>query len=515
MECAGEDRVFLFWWTRLMPGSAEKNIDFGADLGTALKKKVFFLFGFSLVIHVLTAYFSVGFFSWDEHYQTLEFLSPRLGRGSVADLPWEYHSAVRPWIQPAFYYSVIEGLRLIGIENASVWAFFCRLVSAVLSWSALLGLTLCSFKWFQNPKSRLMALYLATTLCFLPFIDVRTSSENMSAALFFLGISAFFLLSWKKALVAGLLMGLAVQFRYQTVFMVLGFLGFLFFQKREKRSCAPETAAIVAMVAMTSAFGVWVDSWGYGSLTFVPWNYFHVNLIEGKADWFSRDPVWFYLTHYLELMPPVGALALFAVILGWIRRPTHVLTWVTLPSFLIHCLITHKEVRFLFPLIPATPFLIVMGLESFSETGVQNLWKWARWILLPANGVLLLVFVLKPAYSPFQLYGYVGSHPEIREIVYRDENPFVQIRALETRFYRPPELAVTHIGSYLEMSEKLSHSKSFWLFEGSSTLPPAAGALQGWCELKYSAFPQWLNRLDFIPGIRFANRRSLFFCAAP
>ncbi len=481
-----------------------------ADEFDRLKSLLIKAFGIALIVYLLTAVFSVGFFSWDEHYQTLEFLSPRLGRGSVADLPWEYSQAVRPWFQPGLYYLVISLLRSLGVENAAHWALSLRILSALLSWGTLVALTVVSFRWLKSESSRKVAIVLAAFLCFLPFVGVRTSSENLSACAFFLGLSSYFLAKkpW-NVLLAGALMGAAIQFRYQDAVMVLGFLGYLFYSKDR-----PAIVSFLSALVCVTLLGVVVDAWGYGRWTFVPFNYFHANIVEGRANAFSRDPLWFYLVRYSELMPPIGALAFLAVIAGWLRKPLHVLTWVTLPFFVVHCLITHKEVRFLFPLLPAVPFLITLGLEGLSESKLRRTRRSVRWVLVPANFVLLVIFMFKPAYSPFLLYNFVEAHPEIRQIYYTDEDPFVQIRSLQTAFFRPPGMQSRKLMGFEAVNETLRTQKEVWLFEGGASLPAEAGALKDECKLQFSAFPSWLNTLNFIPGIRYANRRSLFLCRA-
>ena len=483
------------------------------------RRQLLWFFGISLLFHLITAVFSVGFYSWDEHFQTFEFLSPRLGRGSISALPWEYAQAARPWLQPLLYYGVIRFLRELGVQNAAVWSAAIRVLSGLASWSALLLLCICSFRWFSSVTSRRAVLAMAALLCFLPFLDVRTSSENLSAAAFFIGLASYLLIEkpGRRVLVAGLLMGLSIQFRYQSAFMVLGFMAFLAFSEKKGR----ELLGLVAMIALVSCAGILIDSWGYGHWCFVPWNYFRVNLIEGKANAFSRDPIWFYFARYPELVPPFGALCFLGVIAGWIRRPRHVLTWVTLPAFVVSSLITHKETRFLFPLVPAVPFLVGFALESISQARLRHAWRTLRWVLVPANSLLLIVLAVKPAYSPFLLYGFIGSNPGIHRIMYRDENPFVQIRALQTNFYKPPGLALEQVPTYSGLNAELSRDGRFWLFEGDSSLPPEAGALRQHCQLRFSAFPIWLNALAStplapilrLPGIRFANRRSLFFCS--
>src|SRR6185312_4319349 len=104
-----------------------------------------------------------------------------------------------------------------------------------------------------------------------------------------LGLGAFFLSEgpWNWIL-AGILMGAAIQFRYQDALMVAGFLGYLLYTGDRRGAIR-----MVLLLLLMTGLGVCIDSWGYGRWTFVPYNYFRANILEGRANDFSRDPIWF------------------------------------------------------------------------------------------------------------------------------------------------------------------------------------------------------------------------------
>jgi len=49
----------------------------------------------ALLIYVVTAYFSKGYYHADEHYQVIEFAGLKTGTHSGSDLAWEYRENSR------------------------------------------------------------------------------------------------------------------------------------------------------------------------------------------------------------------------------------------------------------------------------------------------------------------------------------------------------------------------------------------------------------------------------------
>ena len=72
-----------------------------------------------LVLHLVSAFFSIGFYSDDEHFQILEPVAHLMGLNNVIiDDPtgyyweWESWARIRPWLQPYIYYYFISFLKI-------------------------------------------------------------------------------------------------------------------------------------------------------------------------------------------------------------------------------------------------------------------------------------------------------------------------------------------------------------------------------------------------------------------
>ena len=70
-----------------------------------------------LTLHLVSVYFSIGFYSDDEHFQILEPIAYLLGLNDkvINDLEgfyweWQNDKRMRPWLQPVLFYHLIKML---------------------------------------------------------------------------------------------------------------------------------------------------------------------------------------------------------------------------------------------------------------------------------------------------------------------------------------------------------------------------------------------------------------------
>ncbi|MEI8346961.1 MAG: hypothetical protein WCG27_05815, partial [Pseudomonadota bacterium] len=126
------------------------------------------LMGISLLIHVVAAYFSIGYHQLDEHFQILEFVNFKLGGVIPGEMAWEYHKKIRPWIQPFFYYGLTKSMLLAGIKDHFIWVRVYQLFTSVICWLSLLPLALLSYKYCQANYRR-YALCVLTFIWFFPY----------------------------------------------------------------------------------------------------------------------------------------------------------------------------------------------------------------------------------------------------------------------------------------------------------------------------------------------------------
>lgn len=413
----------------------------------------------SLAFIIATAYTSYGFYRADEHFQTIEFASYKLGITPASDLPWEFEAEIRPWLQPAIYYSIFKILSFAGIEDKFTQTFVLRLFSGLCGWAALFAFGLAVLPWFRHEKEKLLQIKIMALLSFLPFIFVRTSSESLSCAFFTAGLA---IILYKRApdenhdspethlsgwFAAGLLLGFSFAFRYQTAILIASLiLWLLVISKANKRHISIILAGSVIPVVL----GVFADRWGNGHWSFPFINYFRVNLIEGKTAQFGTEPFFAYL--YLipaNIMAPVTLLLMIAMFVMWYRHPKHIITWLSLPFFLFHCFVPHKEDRFMFPLaIISTTFFIL----AFSPYGnkvpplVKKIFqeKNRAWLicLFYFNAAILGFLALYPfgVESNIKMQRYIyENHPKQFEFYALDYDPYKR-KELKFAFYKPENL---------------------------------------------------------------------------
>lgn len=359
------------------------------------------------IITLVTAWFSETFFFPDEHFQILEYMAMKLGLTNPADLPWEYAAKARPFLQPFLYYLIAKPLMILGLKDAFDLMFVLRLITGMFSLYVLVLFARFMLEEFQREDERFAYAKLLPFMGFLPYLSVRTASETAAAAFFtwalVVAVRGARTNSWRQLVWAGFLSGIAFECRFQAAFLVIGLMGWLVLEARGQWvRLAVFAAAGLAALALSAL----IDHWGYGVWCFPPWNYVDVNLIMGIASKTFGSSPW-YAYFYLEpgtIFAPITAVLMIAMVVACLRNPHNVVTWVTVPFFIGHCLVGHKEERFLFPLvILATAYPILAFAPGRPFPLFEKLWSWRRSIVAKLVGWSAVVAMLFLAVYPFGL----------------------------------------------------------------------------------------------------------------
>lgn len=452
---------------------------------------------FSLVLHLFSAIFSSGFYHSDEHFQILEFLNYKLGGIPQAELPLEFHKMLRPWLAPFMGYEFSYVLRFFGISNPFVLATCLRVFASLIGWSSFFGIGLCCYTWIQNTKTqdrkwRERAIIALSLLWYVPAFHARYSSENLGGALFFIGIAVAELVpeNYLISFIQGVLFGLAFECRYQVGLMIFGALAWRlrsFFGLTKVRYVFLNLVSVLAGIAIIFVIGSFIDRWGYGQWTCAPWNYFKYNVIQNHVADVDTSPAWDYFRRaFTEAWPFLGLLLLLSFVVAWVRHPKHILTWSCVPFFIVHLLIGHKELRFLFPLVHIGGVLLVFSFYPFFYSFKVKAGSWlSGWIIKPLlviNIIGLLCTSFIPAWMPIRFYQKIYDRAQVEggiDLSYYGPSPY-DVGGAAMYFYRPKGLHLHQLDSGI---------KPVYLFYSKASLPPEISQLQSSCIREFSAFP--------------------------
>jgi phosphatidylinositol glycan class B len=364
-----------------------------------------------IISHLTAVWFSRGYFQYDEHYQVLEFIQWKLGLVSTSDMPWELRERMRPWLHPLLFFP-LEWLSLQVLD----WSPFVR---TAFHRAGVAGLALFVIARRTRRQSKLLPLY--ASLFFFPFIDVRISSEVIGGWLFALAYALDHDRGPEAAprwsFGAGVLFGLAAVIRFQVFVLVFGLLLF-HLRHRQLQRCLWLGFGILFALAL----GTLCDLWGYGELTCVAWNYFNQNILLGKSlRWGSGASPWYWYfgaliekTYYVP-----GGVLLAALGWQWLRRPLSKLTFISLPFVLLHFVVAHKELRFLFSLAPFAPDL-VWGL--WQALRARRAARYLAVAFIVFNLILLVPAGLHDADADVGLYAALYAYPPARNTTLYYEN---------------------------------------------------------------------------------------------
>ncbi|KAG2392377.1 hypothetical protein C9374_012629 [Naegleria lovaniensis] len=368
----------------------------------------FLLLSSLILFRLLSSLFTTTYFSADEYYQGIEIAHSLHFPQHPHIIPWEWQSehALRGYLHPMIlsvgYYLMDyipqkinhESLlfnnlfnHLKGMEkdeemqqHQMIWMGFLawwlpRMVQAVLTAISDYFLYLICVKYFENWKIGIWCLIIACTNWFHIYCGVRTFSNTMEMNVTLIAIYYFpySLISknqkeheissstterettlnridnrWNLWIFfAG--MGCVIRPTNAIVYIPL-FLYQLYCEKHRLRYFTSLFAYIIFWIAVS----VRIDSLMYGRLTIVILNFLEFNIVKNLAHLYGTQPWHWYFTQGF----PVILLSYFPFYI-WInyfnkeiRAKYFKLNLVILFPIVLYSFQTHKEFRFIYPILP-------------------------------------------------------------------------------------------------------------------------------------------------------------------
>ena len=420
-----------------------------------------YIFLAALALYVLAAWFTKGFYP-DEHYSIIEFAAYKMGTISPDEMNWLFVSRIRSAIQPFIAFYVIQALQVISLQDPYIQVFVLRMLTALLAVFSIRFFT-AACRGMVRPEYHKAFLLLSYFIWFLPFINVRFMSETWSGIMLLNALAILIKNNFRSHqyfLVGGLL-GLSYLCRYQNAFFAFGLILWLIFIQREK---ILDLAKLIASGLLVLFLGVLLDRWLYGEFTLSALNYYYVNLVEDVASAHGTEAWWNYFYSIFRFgFFPISIPILISFLLLIFKKPRNIFIWTILPFFIVHSIIPHKELRFVFPAVNLVPIILILAYQELNwDPG-----KWKKpgqialrtlaWILIAVNCIATVTVSLKPVNNQTTITHHIRKHygdQSIRLIYYNNSNPYAQ-HGLLTYFYLEKDMQDISLGSLDELSDTL------------------------------------------------------------
>jgi len=410
--------------------------------------------------------FSVGYYHPDEHHQLLEFAGLKLGLNESSDLPWEYHNQMRPTMQVYLVIWIYSFFKIFGLTNPFLIATVLRIISAAISFLAIHLFIKAFIPKIENNNLQLLFVIFSFLLWFNVFNNVRFSSENWSGTFFMIGFSLLHNANWRKGkhlFIIGLVLGFSFVFRFQVGLLILGLVAWLLILKRESLI---NIAFIILGILGAILMGIISDYVYYQEWTITFWNYLHQNIFLDKVSGFGTDPWWYYFSEtFISGIPPFSLVFILAILLVFVFKPKSILTWTFLPFILVHCFISHKEVRFLFPIIGFLSLFMIESIAILKSRFIKDItlsksYKISKDVFLAVNFIALAIIAFKPAENNIKLYKAIYiKYDQPATLFSIGDNPY--LGQTKISFYSRPDLEIVEIDNLHELNEYETKTKLF------------------------------------------------------
>lgn len=323
-----------------------------------------------LLFRLIAAIFSKGYGMQDDHFLVIE-TAQSFADGYDFDewLPW--NSGGKPsghsWFYVGFHYIFFKFCQFIGFEDPQGKMLVIRLIHAFYSLLVItLGYKITRILGTEDNARK--AAWLLALLFFIPNASVRNLVEWVCVPPLLAG--CLYYLKYEKTNAAkwiwlsGIMAGIAMGIRYQSVFFLGGF-GLLLMYRKDIAGAVKISAGFLIAFFITQAADLFI--WGSPFVELK--EYIRYNL-EHKTTYFNRPWYQYLFTSAGLLLPPVSLLLMF----GYFRHWKKFLA-IFIPSFAFlafHTWFPNKQERFILPFLP---FLICGGVIGWSLIREHIKWK--------------------------------------------------------------------------------------------------------------------------------------------
>lgn len=319
------------------------------------------VFAAFLLLRILSVFVVKTWYVPDEYWQSLE-VGHKLTFG-YGYMTWEWSKGIRSYIHPLSIAAVYKALAWLGLDQVEYLVLVPRIIQALLSAFS----DYCFYRWSSNSK---WSIFLIATSWFWFYTATRTLVNTVETCLTTIALSLYprhhqpdshkFL--WIVALVCFI----------RPTAAILWFPLCIIHMRKSIHSVAELLIKRYLLIAIiVGAAVVAIDSYAYGQFIVTPYEFFKVNVLENVGSSYGQHPWhWYFTVGLPTILGPFTLPFLVAVVQTLQHRHIYPdrcnLLIAILFALGVYSCISHKEFRFILPLLPICLYITADSLKNWS-----------------------------------------------------------------------------------------------------------------------------------------------------
>lgn len=387
-------------------------------LGSCLarKKCISILLTIALLERIIFAIIREGYNHPHEIYRVLEPIRQLLFGNSVVIYEFDLH--LLSWIPILFHTALIKLCLIIGLENPLHQITFLRIFYAFLSMLSVYGV-------YYILKNLLNRQYGAFGIIFmilwtpLVYWQIHFFESILVGNLLFIPLMLYIKTGVIKddgnykiflySFFSGLIFGLMFFIRFHSGIFAILFFAFAIYEKRYN-TLIPAILAFTAVLLLgayiDTLFGIPFLKAPFNNLTFSA-------LQDGAVKNFGAQSFYYYLMLLFKFYSPLLFLALIYLVYKGFWQ-VKLLSFISFAYLLVYSIISHKEFRFIFPILPLLPVIGFVGYRRIHDSFKVN---WSKLYVKVLIIMGLIFTVLYSSYRGLVRYSY-NSYSENCILIY-------------------------------------------------------------------------------------------------
>lgn len=328
-----------------------------------------------LVIRLWVALHSEYIHHPDEVFQYLE-QAHRIVFG-YGFIPWEYRFGTRSWILPGVLSVFLYPFKFFHAGNATAYIGFIKIVFCFFSISLVYSVYYI-VKKIASESSAIWGAVCAALWYELIYFASKPNPEVVATYVFMIVLAVFYGdVKNTHSFLFGSLCAFIVALRVQYIVPVsLLYVCATYTQVRHNKIRMLAGCALIFCVA---GLIDWI-TWGEFFVSY--YNNIIFNKIYEVSSIFGVANVWYYFRSLLVASMGIFCISLVSGVFFF--RKTWIILAAICATLVVHCLVPHKEYRFVFILIPMLLVLFSLALEAIRSIGSAGI----------SNIAIILVFVV-------------------------------------------------------------------------------------------------------------------------